>query len=128
MPMAPVLLLEINPGALQGIVTEDVKLDVMAGIPALGRSVDVQNVLAAAQELAAIAPVLAQVDSRIDMAKLADLVYSGRSVDTTLLFKSDEQMAAEAEAAQAQQQAQTQMAGAEATAAHTQALQSLQIQ
>ena len=127
-PMAPVLLLEINPGALQGIITEDVKLDVMAGIPALGRSVDVQNVLAAAQELAAIAPVLSQVDSRIDMSKLADLVYSGRSVDTTLLFKSDEQMAAEAEAQQAQQTAQAQIAGAEAAAAQTEALQNLQIQ
>ncbi len=127
-PMAPVLLLEINPGALQGIITEDVKLDVMAGIPALGRSVDVQNVLAAAQELAAIAPVLQQVDSRIDLSKLADLVYSGRSVDTSMLFKSDEQMAAEAEAQAEQQQAQAQMAGAEATAAQSQALQSLQVQ
>ncbi len=126
-PMAPVLLLEINPGALQGILTEDVKLDVMAGIPALGRSVDVQNVLAAAQELAAIAPVLAQADPRIDMSKLADLVYAGRSVDTSLLFKSDEQMAAEQEAQVAQQNAQAQMAGAETAAAQQQALTNLQV-
>lgn len=127
-PMAPVLLLEVNPGALQGIITEDVKLDVMAGIPALGRSVDVQNVLAAAQELAAIAPVLQQVDPRIDMNKLSDLVYAGRSVDTSLLFKSDEQMAEEAEAQNLQSQADTQMAGAEAAASQQQALQSLQVQ
>lgn len=127
-PMAPVLLLEINPGALQGIITADVKLNVMAGIPALGRSVDVQNVLAAAQELAAIAPVFQQLDSRVDMAKLADLVYAGRSVDTSLLFKSPEQMAEEAEANAAQNQAQQQMAGAEAAASQQQALQNLQTQ
>lgn len=127
-PMAPVLLLEVNPGALQGIITEDVKLDVMAGIPALGRSVDVQNILAAAQELAAIAPALAQIDPRIDMTKLADLVYAGRSVDTTLLFKSDEQMAEEAEAQQAQAMAEQQMMGAQAMADQQQAMSNLQVQ
>lgn len=127
-PMAPVLLLEVNPGALQGVLTEDVKLDVMAGIPALGRSVDVQNVLAAAQELAAIAPVLGQIDQRIDMTKLADLVYAGRSVDTSLLFKSEEQMAEEAEASQLEAQANSQMAGAEAAAVQQQALSNLQTQ
>src|SRR5690606_37755413 len=102
--------------------------DVMAGIPALGRSVDVQNILAAAQELAAIAPALAQIDPRIDMTKLADLVYAGRSVDTTLLFKTDEQMAEEAEAQQAQAMAEQQMMGAQAMAEQQQAMSNLQVQ
>src|SRR5699024_2220906 len=125
-PMAPVLVLEANPDALRGIISEDVRLDIEAGLPALGRSVDVQNVIAAAQELAAIAPALAEVDSRVDLHKLADMVYADRSVDSKVLFKSDEQMQAEAEAQQAEAEAQQQMQSAGAIAAQQAALENIQ--
>ena len=126
--MAHILMLEVNPGILQGIVTKDVRLDVMAGIPALGRSVDVQNLLSAAQEIQAIAPVLMQLDKRIDPDKLHDLIYSGRSVDTSMLFKSQEQMDAQAEAEAQIAQGQQQVDQAAGIAQQQDNLQKLQVQ
>lgn len=126
--MAHILMLEVNPGILQGIVTKDVRLDVMAGIPALGRSVDVQNLLSAAQEIQAIAPVLMQLDKRIDPDKLHDLIYSGRSVDTSMLFKSQEQMEAQAEAEAQIAQGQQQVDQAAGIAQQQDNLQKLQVQ
>lgn len=127
-PMAHVLMLEVNPGILQGIVTKDVVLDVMAGIPALGRSVDVQNLLSAAQEIQAIAPILVQLDKRIDPDKLHDLIYSGRSVDTSMLFKSQEQMEAQAEAEAEVAQGQQQVEQAASIAQQQENLSKLQVQ
>ena len=97
-PMAHVLLTEVNPGMLEGIITKQIKLDIMAGIPALGRQADVQNLAAAAQDAAAIIPVLSQLSNRIDKEKVLDVILAGQSVDTTTIFKSKDQMAEEAKA------------------------------
>lgn len=96
-PMAHLLLTEERPGILEGIVTKQVKLDIMAGIPALGRAADVQNLIMATQE-GGIAVQLTQLDKRIDPAKVMDMVYAGQSIDTASLFKSDEQLQQEAKA------------------------------
>ncbi len=100
-PMAHTLLTEVDPGMMEGIVTAQIKLDIVAGIPALGRQADVQNLAAAAQDAAAIIPVLTQVDKRVDGQKVFDLIMAGASVDTSTLFKDEEQMAEE-EAAEKQ--------------------------
>lgn len=126
-PLAHVLMVEVNPGVLAGVVTKDVKLDVMAGIPALGRSTDVQNLLSAAEEVAAAGQILPQLDRRIDPAKLFDLIYSGRSVDTSVLFKSKEQMEAEDEAQQQQSEGMAQMQNAEVMAQQQKSLDSLKV-
>lgn len=105
-PMAHILLTEINPGALAGLITQSMKLDISAGIPALGRASDVQNLTQATQEVGAILPVLVDVDKRFDPKKLVDMIMAGQSVDTSALFRSEEEMAqmekAEKDAAQAQ--------------------------
>ena len=88
-PLAHVLLTEVEPGTLQGIISGDMKLNLMAGIPALGRAADVQNIIAAARDASAIAGVLGQIDRRIDMAKLMDVIYAGASVDTSVFFLSE---------------------------------------
>ena len=75
-------------------------LDIVAGIPALGRQADVQNLAAAAQDAAAIIPVLTQVDKRVDPEKVFDLIMAGASVDTTTLFKDADRIAEEAAAEQ----------------------------
>jgi hypothetical protein len=125
-PASHVLLHESKPDVLEGIINEDLKLGIIAGIPALGRASDVQNLLSAAQECAAIVPVLVQVDNRFDGKKVVDMIMAGQSVDTTVLFKDDEQMAKEAEAAAQMQQGQQQVLGAQEAAAQGQQLQELQ--
>lgn len=107
-PLAHVLLTEVNPDSLAGIVTKAIKLDIMAGIPALGRQADVQNLAAATQDAAAIVPVLAKLDQRIDPAKLIDVIMAGQSVDVTTIHKDADTMEREAaankQAAMGQQQ------------------------
>ena len=103
-PLAHVLLTEVEPGTLQGIISGDMKLNLMAGIPALGRAADVQNIIAAARDASAIAGVLLQLDRRIDRGKLLDVIYAGASVDTSVFFLTTAELA-KLDAAQTQEQA-----------------------
>lgn len=107
-PLAHVLLTEVQPGMLQGILTRDIVLDIISGIPALSRGIEVQNLISAAQDAAALVPPLVQLDTRIDVKKLMDVIYAGQSVDTTQFHRTkDEQAAyesAQRQEAQGQQQ------------------------
>ena len=87
-PMAHVLLTETNPETLAGIITGDLNPDIIAGLPALSRGIDVQNILQAAQDAAAIVPPLQQLDNRVDPRRLLDVIYAGQSVDTTKFHRS----------------------------------------
>lgn len=127
-PLAHLLLLEVNPGILKEVISRDVKLNLSAGIPALGRSTDVQNILTAAQEAVAIVQPLATLDKRIDVQKLLDIIYAGQSVDTSALFKSDEQIAQEQRAESMQQQGALQVQQAAQAAGQEEALATLQKQ
>lgn len=103
-PLAHILMTEASDMALPGLITGELTPDVTAGIPALGRSSDVQNLLLAGQELASIIPIT-QLDKRINPQKVVDMVFSGRSIDTAALyFTEDEQLA--------NQEAETAMANA----------------
>lgn len=107
-PMAHVLLTETNPVTLQGILSGDMTPDIIAGLPALSRGIDVQNILQAAQDAAAIVPPLVQLDQRIDPRKLLDMIYAGQSVDTTRFHRTAAEQAevdaAKKQAAEAQNQ------------------------
>lgn len=125
-PLAHVLLHEARPEMLEGIITGDMKLGITAGIPALGRAADVQNLLSATQEASAIIPPLSQLDRRVDPAKVFDMIMSGQSVDTSVFFKDEDQLRAEAEADAQQAEGEAQMLAAQdaaALAAQTAALQ-----
>lgn len=113
-PFAHILLTECTPDTLTGIITRDLKLDIVAGLQALGRSSDIQNLLEAANELGSIAPILKQIDNRIDLEKLADMIYAGRSVDISTIRKSEAQLKEEQAAMQQQQLGQDQVAAADA--------------
>lgn len=125
-PMAHVLLYESKPTVLQGIISKDLRLGIMAGIPALGRAADVQNLLSATQEGAAIIPSLLQLDRRIDGAKVFDMIMAGQSVDTTILFKDEDQMRAEDEADKQQSDGQQQLLAAADASEQAQQLEQLQ--
>ena len=125
-PLAHITLTEVNSEVLPGLISEELKLSIVAGIPALGRTSDVQNLLAAAQEAAAIAPTLAQLDNRIDTHKVMDLVMSGRSVDVSLIHKDQATLDAEAAASKQAQQGEAQMMQAADLADQASQLQQLQ--
>lgn len=114
-PLAYLLMKEVSEDALPGILSGELLPDVTAGIPALGRSGDVQNLLLAAQEIAGIAPVL-QVDQRINPARVVDVILAGRSVDPDSIMFTPEEQKANAEAQAAAQQAQMQLQQAEVMA------------
>jgi hypothetical protein len=85
---------------MEGIITKDIKLGIQAGIAALGRQAEVQNLAAAAQDAAAIIPVLAQLSPRVDKEKVLDIIMAGQSVDTSTIYKDEAQLAAEQAATQ----------------------------
>lgn len=127
-PLAHVALLEVNSDALAGLISEELKLSIVAGIPALGRTSDVQNLLSAAQEAAAIIPPLVQLDNRIDPKRIMDMVMAGRSVDVSLIHKDKKQQEADAAAAQQAAQGEAQMMQAADMADQAQQMQQLQQQ
>lgn len=124
-PTAHVLLTEVQPEALKGILSGDIKLDILAGIPALSRGIEVQNLLSAAQDAAAIVPPLVQLDNRIDPRKIMDLIYAGQSVDTTQFHRSKEEQAKVDEAAKQQATATQQIDNADNLAANAAAIGAL---
>lgn len=127
-PLAHVILTEVNSDTLPGLISEELKLSIVAGIPALGRSSDVQNLLMAAQEAGAIVPALAQLDNRIDPKKVMDLIMAGRSVDVSLIHKDKKTLEAEARASEQAAQGERQMMQAADMADQANQMQQLQQQ
>ena len=121
-----ITLTEVNSDMLEGIVTNTVELNIVAGIPALGRASDVQNLILAAQDAIGIIPGLMQVDKRIDGQKILDMIMAGNSVDTTMIYKSPEQLDSEAKAAATEQQGRAQIMDAAAAAQASDTLQEIQ--
>lgn len=111
-PLAHILMTEVSDQVLAGLITGQLQPDVTAGIPALGRSADVQNILLATQEIAAIAPIV-QLDDRIDPKRLIDMIMAGRSVDVTAIQYPPEEYAKVQEAKKQLEQAQQGMIAAQ---------------
>lgn len=107
-PLAHILMVEVSDMAMPGLITGELTPDVTAGIPALGRSSDVQNLLLASQELSAVLPVT-QLDKRINPQKVVDVILSGRSIDTEVLFFTPEEQEQNRQAEEAMQQGQQQL-------------------
>lgn len=125
-PMAHVLLTEVDTGMLEGIVTGNIKLGIIAGLNALGRQANIQNLAAAAQDAAAIVPVFAQLSNRIDKEKLLNLILAGQSIDPASVMKDEETLAAEQQASAQEQEGNAQIAQSTTLADQAQQLQALQ--
>lgn len=124
-PFAHLLLVEVNEDTLPGLATGELALNIAAGIPALGRSSDVQNLIAAAQEIASVVPI-AQLDNRISPQRIVDMVFAGRSVDPKSVFKSPEQLEEEQRAERQSQMGQTQLLEAASLTDQAEQLASMQ--
>ena len=114
-PLAHILLSEVSPEAGIGVLTGELTPDITVGIPALGRSSDVQNLLMASQELAGIVPIV-QIDQRLDPQRIVDIVLAGRSIDPDTIFFTPEELKQRQEAQAQAQQAQMQMMEAQTMA------------
>lgn len=125
-PMAHILMHEERPAILQGILTDNIKLDIIAGVPALGRNIDLQNLIDAAQDASTIVPAFSQLSRKVDPQKLFDKVMELSSVDTEDFYKTEEELQVEAAADAEAQAGANQMLGAEAGAATAEAIQALQ--
>jgi hypothetical protein len=124
-PFAHILMHEENPTTLAGILDDSIKLDIIAGVPALGRSIDLQNLLTAAQDASVIVPALASLSKRVDPEKLFQIVMAFSNVPTDDFTKSETQMKAEAEAEAATTEGRNQMMNAAAGAESAEALQEI---
>lgn len=121
-PLAHILMTEADEMALTGIISGDLTPNITAGIPALGRSSDVQNLLLAANEISAVIPIV-QLDERINPQKIIDIILAGRSIPTDSIMFSPEEIQARQQAKAAEASAQNAL-----LAASTVADQSKQIQ
>ena len=83
------------------VLTEELVPNVIVGVGAMGRTRDVQNLLAAGQEIIALGP-LAQMDPRLSMPKMVDIILQGHSVDPAKVFLSPQEQKKLAEAQQQQ--------------------------
>lgn len=125
-PLAHLLLTEIEPGMLEGIITGDIQLNIIAGIPALSRGIEVQNLLQAAQDAAGVVPPLLQLDKRIDPNKIMDVIYAGQSVDTSRFHRTKEEQEQLDNAAKGEIAAQGTLDAASNAANNLQTVQAIQ--
>ncbi len=103
-PLAYLMMREVSDKSLSALISRSFYPQILTGLPALNRDIEVQNLMGALSEGAAVIPQLQGIDARLDPVKVMDMLYRNRSVDTTVLFKDEEQLAADAE--QATQQAE----------------------
>lgn len=104
-PLAYICLSEVSVTLLQGLVNKVHKPTIQTGLPALSRSMAVQNLISASNVIVAFIPALKQVDPRFSVPRMVDMVLAAYSVDSSELFLTPEEMQAEAKQKEAQAQA-----------------------
>ena len=102
-----------------GVLNRTYKPQIVAGLPALTRAADTQNILQATQEAAAVVPALGQLSKRFDTEKIVELIFRNNSVDLDAISKSADQIAQEGQQEQAQAMAGMNAAEAAVTATDT---------
>lgn len=108
LPLSYLLCSEVDSTFITGIIAGDVELKVITGLPALGRSTVVTQLLQAVQELSVIIPSLQQLTARADIEKIIDLILQARGINLEDIMLSPEALEAKQQqqaAAQAQQEA-----------------------
>ena len=110
-PLAYLMMREVSDKALAGLISRAFYPQILTGLPALNRDIEVQNLLGALNEGATVVPLLPQIDARLDPVRVMDMLYRNRAVNTSNLFKDQSQM--EDEAQVADDNAAAAMAGAE---------------
>lgn len=126
-PLARLFLSLTDDDMRMAVMTQELVPDITVGIGALGRTRDVQNLLAAAQEINAVA-TLPQIDERFDIRRMTDRVLAGHSINPATIFHSPAEQKRMEEAAIQQQQGQQQLLAAATASDQIEALGALQNQ
>lgn len=125
-PLAHLLLQEEDPRQLAGIVDGTIRLAIVAGIPALGRAGDVQNLIVALSEAAPVIDAVRNIgDPRIDPQRVLDMILTGSGVDIDSLFYTEQEQAANLAAQKERQEASQAIEAAAGMEDTTEALQAL---
>lgn len=106
LPLAYLLTQEVEPMFITGVLAGEISLEVITGVNALGRASEIQLILQAISELAAIIPVMKQLTPRFDIERVIDMFLQARGVNLKDVMLSPEALK--------QQQATTQAALAQA--------------
>ncbi|BEQ12895.1 putative head to tail connecting protein [Pseudomonas phage Ep4] len=111
-PLAHILVNEVNPDFVSEVLAGGLKLSVLTGVSALGRSADVTKLLQVAQALSVILPVLTQSSQRMDSERVINRVFEGFGLNVEDYALTKEELQAKlAQAQQEQQAAQAQAGG-----------------
>ena len=121
LPLAYLLMAELSVEMQIGITTGEAFPDVIAGIPALGRGAEIQNIANSFQLIATLLPI-AQLDKRLSTTKLVDMIFAGNGVDPETIMLSKDEMRAASEADALLQDAKLAATQADAMAAQSAAL------
>ena len=80
-PLAHVLCYQQDPEFLVALTAKEVKLSIATGLAALGRSMELRNLMQALGELAQIVPAMQQLSQRFDTERTIDEVLISRGID-----------------------------------------------
>lgn len=92
LPLSVLLSHDVDPLVVEGVLKGHLKIDVLTGVAALGRSSDVQNLLTAIQELAAIIPAMMQISPRFDTDTVINTVLLAHNVPLDSVLLDDEEL------------------------------------
>ena len=90
--LAHLLLQETEPAFIVAMISGEFTLDITAGVPALGRSADVQSLIQATLIVAAVVPALQGLSQRPDPERILDTVMRSFNVDTRPLYRTEEEL------------------------------------
>lgn len=89
---------DTHKGVLAGLISKSYRPSIFTGAAALQRSSEMQALVNATQEVAAIVPVLAQSSQRIDIDKVFEKIMLANNVDLESISKTPEELRAMAAA------------------------------
>lgn len=103
-PLAYLLMIEVDKAFEVPILDSDLWPEVQEGIPSLGQSNDIENLLAFSQQMAAVMPVV-QLHKEIDPARVANLLREANNITAKQIYFTPEELRQREEAQEAQQAA-----------------------
>lgn len=107
--LAYLLCAEVSDDFRAAIASDKLKVEMLIGTAALGRTSDIERLLNSIQVLSAVVPAAKQISTRFDTEAITDKVLLANNINLTEIMKSEEQLRSERDAAQRQMQSLQQM-------------------
>jgi len=91
-PLAHILVNEIEPSFIQEVIAGGIDLEVLTGVSALGRSNNVTKLLEAANDIGLALQVFPAASKKFDMERIIDMILIARGVKLDDVYKTTEQL------------------------------------